>query len=187
MLQVMERREAAKKLRVSVSTVSKWKDGRGRPGTKKLAKRLTKESAKVRKKLQGQGKSKSQKFKTPNLKVIIPAQRQTRIDPKDKKGKRRVPSNTVSFSVAKTRLVDMADLIQYYSRKGVAFRVVYELPAGKTDYNKQKYKDKRHVSTTWEYIGQSRFQTREGIFEFLEELQRIGKLLYIVFTDRGYK
>jgi len=178
-LQTRTQKQAAKFLNVSERTIRRWKNEGVEPTAPHreiLVERSSRERTRLRRQAAREG------FVLPDTRVQLPGRRQTRLDPRDPKRQRRIPSDTVIYKVDKSRMADMLALMQSYRDQGGAFRVVHELPAGKTDYTKQKYGKKRNVSTTWESIAQSRFQSDDGVLDFLQDLKQIGKLLYIVFT-----
>lgn len=185
LLQIHSPAKVAKALKVSASTLRRYRDGKGKPGDKKTEKRLVKESSKARKKILNQGKSKEQGFKTPKLRVPLVGKRQTRRDAMN--ADKRIQGNTIIYNVSRVGLGEIAELLSAYRdsrRRMVLFRVVYLLPAGKSDYNKVKYSKPKNSSTEWVDLLDPQFSGVDGILEFLQDIQRRGKLLHVVVTDK---
>lgn len=184
-LQLHTQREAARLMGVSERTIRRWKNENVSP-CKSYSQSLTRTAARERRAIERHGESRSQNYEPPKLRVPVPAQRQTRRDPGDQTGKRRVLSDTVIFDVRKLRPEDVTALVNYYRKKRGSFRVIFRLPSGK----KSKFgsppmvgsSEARNVSTGWEFMAQ--FTTEEKVSVYLDKLRRDGKVSYIVITDK---
>lgn len=191
LLQSRTQKEVAKKLGVSERTIRRWKNENVQPCRgyeKKLTVAASRERRSLREKAERQG------FKQPDVPVPLPARRQTRIDPRDPKKERRIPSDTVIYNVEKARLSDVLALLQSYRKTGSAFRVIYQLKPGVDssvpggmDKGERKKALRRHQSTAWEFIDQRRFESADGFLDYLNEILEIGKAAHVVFTDPKHK
>jgi hypothetical protein len=184
-LQTVTQNVAARILGVSDRTIRRWKNEGVEP-TLPHRKTLVRESGRERSKFRRQAFRAG--IKPADVPVQPPVRRQTRFDPRDPKRKRRILSDTVIYRAEKMRLEDMLHLLKYYrERQGRmdAVRLIHKLSVGHKDHTGRTVTRKRairHGSTVWEWLGQTRFQSDEGVLDWLQEVREIGKLLYLVFT-----
>lgn len=174
--------EAARLMGVSPRTIRRWKNENVQP-CESYSKRLTHEAARERRTIERYGSAPSQNFEPPKLRVPVPAARQTRRDPSDKSGKKKIPSDTIIFDVRKLRPADIAALVTHYRKRKGSFRVILRLPPNKISKKFGAYpKGQRNVSTQWEFMEQ--FRNEQQVGAYLDGLRRDGIISYIVVTDK---
>lgn len=119
------------------------------------------------------------KIEIPDIPVIPPVQRLTRIDPRDRKAERRMWSDVIAYDVQHTELKDVINLLYYYSRKRrAAFNIIYTVPKGGTSIGGKTYTKGGQSGTGWMMVGgidkESQWTLNE-IKEFLANIM-IGRL-----------
>ena len=184
LLQTRTQKQAAAKLGVSERTVRRWKNEGVQP-TPPHRKTLIEKDQRVR--AYYKSVARREGFDAPSLPVQPPAGRQTRWD---LKREHRVPSNTVIVDVRKMPIEDQLQAVKAYRdatrrMRAPALRAVHKLSVGHKDHTGRtvtRKRAKRHGSTMWESFEQSRFQSDEGILDWLREVKEIGHILHLVFT-----
>lgn len=172
--------QAAKALGVSVRTLQRYRKGESKPPAKVIKKAERKAAEKLKRAREGNRKRRAV---IPSTKYDFQATRQTRYDPKDMQRKKRVDAKTILIDIDAAPVEYVAELVEKLQAKGVrAFRVVYMLPAGQTDYRKQKYDIDVHTSTNWAAFDSGDFDDPVGVFDWFENNVH-GNHLFMVITD----
>lgn len=129
----------------------------------------------VTQKLRGRGS-----FRVPKLRVIPPVKRQTRLDPRDKRLKRRMWSDTLAFDVRKLRGADLLELLQYYRDRGVPVNIIYRVPEGGRSLGGRTYPDGGRAGTGWESL---EGWSDQELLDWIADIQKAGPLSLIQVQD----
>ena len=184
LLQTRTQKQAAAKLGVSDRTVRRWKNEGVQP-TLPHRQTLIKKDQRVR--AYYKSVARRDGFEAPSWPVQPPAGRQTRWDAKHE---HRVSSNTVIVDVRKMPLEDQLHVVKAYRdvtrrMRRPGLRAIHKLSVGHKDHTGRmvtRKRAKRHGSTEWQSFPATRFQSDEGILEWLREVKEIGQILHLVFT-----
>ena len=178
-LQTSTQREAAQKIGVSVRTLQRIKNDKKYKPSEDTVKLLAKAGNRERKKLRTITPAKARRaaqetiadehyaselpkkprgkavYTIPEMPVVPPSQRLTRLDPRDKELKTRMWSDVIDFDVRKMSIPDIVNLLRAYrdSVKGqLSFKIVYQVPKGKTSIGGGRYPKAGNSGTEWERL-----------------------------------
>ena len=197
--------ETARRLGVDRRTVQRWKSEETKP-SKGSASKISRVETGVR--LSAQQTAKREGFKKPSISVDLPAHRQTIADPRElAKGVRpgdadRIYSNTVIYDLSKATDDSIVQLIRAYQSisplTGIRFIYQHKKEPEKTKIKSgirfyipaavreklERGKKNVNISTSYEAAGSKQFRSAEGIYDAINDVRKIGRLLYIIVQDR---
>jgi hypothetical protein len=122
-------------------------------------------------------------YRAPDVPVVPPSQRLTRLDPSDPKLKRRMWSDVISFDVEKLAIDHIIDLLIYYrDRLTYSVNIIYRVPRGKSSLGGQRYNKVGHSGTGWIAIGGVRGRSR-GRWSDKQIAEQLAKILMLRGTS----
>jgi transcriptional regulator with XRE-family HTH domain len=182
---ILTQREIARRVGVSRSLISAIKRGEVVRVRRSVARKLERLARCVETDIKQASRAvaPAYRFRRIPAPVTFYAERASRIDPRDPKRKRRIPSDTVTYYVPKkSRLQDIFDLIWNARKKVKAVKLIKVVPAGKPDSRGLVENRSRHTALNWESTFSDIFDSPEKFLVWILSQQEFGEIVQVQFA-----